>query len=255
MTFFLGSPKANWLEQLDVPLFVSRRTLSPRKRLPRAKAVWALDCGGFTELSLYGRWTITAAAYAGEVERFAREVGRLAWAPAQDWMCEPAILAKTGLTVALHQARTIESYRELREGWAELPWVPVLQGWRLEDYQRHVDQYAAAGVALEQLPLVGLGSVCRRQHSREVEQIIRALAPLSLHGFGVKLTGLRRAADGLVSADSMAWSYHARRRPALPECEHKNCANCRRYAVGWREHVLAAIEANEMTPQQGVLPI
>jgi hypothetical protein len=42
-------------------------------------------------------------------------------------------------------------------------------------------------VDLATLPLVGVGSVCRRQHSREVEQIIWALAGrgLRLHTFGV----------------------------------------------------------------------
>jgi hypothetical protein len=32
-----------------------------------------------------------------------------------------------------------------------------------------------------------------------------------LHGFGVKLTGLESFGDELLSADSMAWSYAARR--------------------------------------------
>jgi hypothetical protein len=33
----------------------------------------------------------------------------------------------------------------------------------------------------------------------------------------------------------MAWSYRARRSPALPGCTgHRNCANCLRYALAWR---------------------
>lgn len=42
-------------------------------------------------------------------------------------------------------------------------------------------------------PLVGLGSVCRRQDTAAADRIVRALQPLRLHGFGVKITGLRRA--------------------------------------------------------------
>ncbi len=38
----------------------------------------------------------------------------------------------------------------------------------------------------------------------------------------------------------MAWSIDARHRPPLPGCtRHRNCANCLRYALRWRSHVLA----------------
>jgi hypothetical protein len=42
----------------------------------------------------------------------------------------------------------------------------------------------------------------------------------------------------------MAWSYTARRLPALPGCTgHKNCANCLTYATRWRRSVLARYAA------------
>jgi len=68
----------------DVPLFLSRRWLAGRKSLPRARGPWALDSGGFTELSTYGRWTLTPVDYAAEVRRYAGEIGNLAWAAAMD---------------------------------------------------------------------------------------------------------------------------------------------------------------------------
>ncbi len=48
----------------------------------------------------------------------------------------------------------------------------------------------------------------------------------------------------LESADSMAWSYDARRAPALAGCTHRNCANCLEYALRWRRRV------NEVLGQQ-----
>src|SRR5690606_3699977 len=178
---------------------------------------WALDSGGFTELAMHGRWTVSAAQYAAEARRFRDEIGRMEWAAPQDWMCEPWMLARTGLSVAEHQRRTVDNLLELRALAPDLPWVPVLQGWALGDYLRHVEMYDRASVDLRAEPLVGLGSVCRRQGMAEAERIVRALAGLGLrlHGFGVKLTGMRRFADALVSADSMAWSFDARRRPPL----------------------------------------
>jgi integrase len=57
-----------------------------RRRLPRARCRWALDSGGFTELSLFGRWQTTPAAYAAAVARYTDQIGKLAWASPQDWM-------------------------------------------------------------------------------------------------------------------------------------------------------------------------
>lgn len=238
MRFFLGTHRPNWLERVDVPLFVSHRTLGPRKRLPVARADWALDSGGFTELSTYGEWRTEADAYVGAVERYATEIGRLQWAAPQDWMCEPWIIEKTGLSVREHQERTVSNYLELRD---QGPFIPVLQGWEVEDYEACVDLYAQAGVDLTAEPVVGVGSVCRRQGTSEIGSLIKTLydAGISCHGFGVKTEGLRLAGRYLTSADSMAWSYRARRSWPLPGCTHRSCANCSRYALKWRRELLA----------------
>lgn len=80
---------------------------------------------------------------------------------------------------------------------------------------------------------------------------MEALQPLRLHGFGVKLGGLERIAGRLASADSMAWSYAARKRPPLPGCTaHRNCANCPKWALLWREEVLRRIACGERRPRQ-----
>ncbi len=252
--FWLGTHQPGWLARLDVPLFASHRTLQVRRRLPRALAPWALDSGGFTELALHGRWQTTQGEYAEAVARYQAEVGRLAWAAPQDWMCEPAMLARTGLSVEAHQVRTVDNYCQLRQLAPGLPFIPVVQGWDVASYLRCVDRYQRAGVDLAAAPLVGLGSVCRRQHTAEIAAVVAELAAagLRLHGFGVKLRGLAGYAEALASADSLAWSYAARRRPALPGCQgHRNCANCPRYALAWRARVLAALEA----PRQLHLPL
>lgn len=238
MTFFLGTHHPAWLGRLPVPLMASRRRLAPRRTFPRAVEPWTLDGGGYTELRLYHGWSVQARVYVEQVRRIAGEVGGMLWAPVQDWMCEADALEKTGLTVREHQYRTLASYLTLRELAPEVPWIPVLQGNTRDDYLRHVEAHQRAGIDLEALPLVGLGSVCRRQATAEVLRIVADLQPLRLHGFGVKLGGVERLAPLLASADSLAWSYHARRRPPLPGCRHKNCANCPRYALLYRERVL-----------------
>jgi hypothetical protein len=255
MLFYLGTHQVNWLGRLPVPLMLSARRLRQRGRLPVALAPWALDSGGFSELRLFGAWRTTPEQYSAEVRDWQGRVGNLGWAAIQDWMCEPFLLTRTGLTVAEHQRRTVANFLRLRHLAPEVPWVPVLQGWRFGDYLRHAGEYAAAGVDLARQRLVGLGSVCRRQGTGVVESLARELHDrgLRLHGFGLKLGGLRRAARWMASADSLAWSFNARRRPPLSGCRHKTCANCPRFALRWRQKILLAVRAGLRRPVQGLL--
>jgi hypothetical protein len=242
--FYLGTHRASWLLRTDVPLFVSAVQLRGRRTFPRARGPWALDSGGFSELQLHGRWTVDARTYAAEVRRWAAEIGMPDFAAIQDWMCEPFMLARTGLDVAEHQRRTIASFLELRELAPEIPWMPVVQGWAAPNYLDHVDAYERAGVDLRQLPIVGVGSVCRRQATPTASRIISAVASegIRIHAFGVKGEGLESFGCWVTSADSMAWSFVARRRPVLMDgCTgHINCANCLRWALEWRQSRIVA---------------
>lgn len=244
LTVFLGTHEPAWLPRMTVPLFVSRRRLARRKSLPRAAGAWALDSGGFTELSMFGKWETTPEKYAAEARRYADEVGGLQWASIQDWMCEPFMLQRTGSTVQQHQERTIDNYARLLELAPELPWCPVLQGWTPGDYHDHLEQYARRGFDLRDNAIVGLGSVCRRQHTSRVEHLALELrdAGLKLHGFGFKVKGLARVSDVLTSSDSMAWSLNARKNPPLPECSHQSCANCSAWALQWYESLQSKLD-------------
>jgi len=155
-------------------------------------------------------------------------------------MTEPDILAKTGLTIADHQRLTIERWDALNaEDCGGTVLMPVLQGYAPSDYVRHLDAY---GNRLAQGAWVGVGSVCKRNGDpAAIEQVlltIKAERPdLRLHGFGLKSTALGSALvfDSLYSADSMAWSFAARRNGGNP--------NCRKEAAAW-------LQALSERPQQ-----
>lgn len=199
---------------------------------------------------MFGEWRTSAKDYVSTARLYNSEIGSMQGAAIQDWMCEPVMIKKTGLTIREHQLRTVASYRQLRSLAPDVPWFPVLQGWELDDYKRHIDDYGKGddGIDLGTLPRVGLGSVCRRQHSDEIAEIVVTLERLGLklHGFGVKLKGLEKISNHLVSADSMAWSFDARRKPPLTGHHHKNCANCQTYAELWyRNRVWPLIQFNK----------
>lgn len=174
-----------------------------------------LDSGAFTELAAHGCYRHTVNEYAAAVRRLHNLIN-LDACVAQDYMCEPFMVAKTGLSVAEHQRLTIERYDALLAEDLPCYVLPVLQGYSPGDYVRHIDAY---GGRLEPHMWVGVGSVCKRNSqpasvARVLQAIKRARPDLRLHGFGVKLTALQHPAvrDLLYSADSMAWSYSARKQ-------------------------------------------
>lgn len=182
---------------------------------------WLMDSGAFTEISTHGEYRTSDAEYVSQVRRWSR-CGKLIRAVSRDYMCEPFILAKTGLTIRDHQQKTVARYANLSRLGPDLPWMPVLQGFAPSDYVRHIGDY---GKLLPFGTWVGVGSVCKRNASPSaIEDVLLAIhgerPDLRLHGFGLKKTALGSGVvrELLYSADSMAWSYSARKQGRNGNC-------------------------------------
>lgn len=225
MRFFTGLHQPSDAKHFDAA-FVSVNRLRGRKG-PFQVGDWIMDSGAFTEISTHGHYRHSVGEYASEIRRWSTN-GRLLAAVAQDWMCEPWIVAKTGLTVERHQRLTVHRYDELlKEDAAGVCILPVLQGYHPEEYVAHIRMY---GERLARGQWVGVGSVCKRNGDPQAIAAVllaikRERPDLRLHGFGLKTTALANplVTSLLETADSMAWSFHAR----------KNSRN----ANDWREAV------------------
>lgn len=195
--------------------FINVRVLRSKNRRSDIRAnCWIMDSGAFRELEMYGKFCISVEQYASEIKRWSQFRG-FELAVTQDYMCEPFMVARTGLTVAEHQRLTIQRYDALAKLVGADVLLPVLQGYAPVDYVRHL---AAYGDRLTPCMRVGVGSVCKRnsnpQSILDVLEAINIVRPdLRLHGFGLKKTALENAlvCNLLYSADSMAWSLAARR--------------------------------------------
>ncbi len=252
--FILGTHRPHWAFAGDAqgPLFLSIRQI--RRRItayPKATVPVYVDSGGFTELHKHGRWTVSPEAFVDEVLRYQRELGTIGWVSIQDWMCEETALRATGLTIAEHQRRTVENFRTLFRMAPEVHWLPVLQGWELNDYMHHVEMYRDAGIILGDMQRVGVGSICRRKSVREPVEILRELCGvqggLGLHAFGLGAQALRHAASYIASSDSLAWSYAARRAPeevkgATGGRAGNHAQNDQGVAETYRDHVNSIME-------------
>ena len=154
-----------------MPLFISDRRLRTYKTLPRAATTWALDSGAFTELSRHGSWDHgpTPRQYAARIRRYT------------DRHRPPGLGRPPGLDVRTrhprpdrpeyHRAPAAHHHQRpaLRDADPGLPVIPVLQGWTPSDYLRCADAYHHAGINLAAEPLIGIGSICRRQATTQTE--------------------------------------------------------------------------------------
>ena len=204
-----------------------------------------MDSGAFTEISRHGHYRHDVAEYAAQIRRWSSN-GNLLAAVAQDYMCEPFVIAKTGLSVERHQQLTVERYDALLAENTGVYILPVLQGFAPSDYVAHLRMY---GDRLVRGQWVGVGSVCKRNGDPgaivAVLQAIKNERPdLKLHGFGLKTTALRHPLIRalLHTSDSMAWSFSARK-------QGRN-ANDWREAKAWTDRILSIERASARPKHQ-----
>lgn len=219
MRFFVGTHMVNHAHHFDAT-FISVNRLCGRKSA-FAVGDWIMDSGAFTTILKHGGYPHPVSEYAAHIRKW-RDNGNLLAAVAQDYMCEAHMIERTGLTIADHQRLTIERYDALLAENTGVYIMPVLQGYAPSDYVDHLRQY---GDRLVLGAWVGVGSVCKRNGDRSaIQSVLHAIKTarpdLRLHGFGLKTTAL---SDGLIvdllhSADSMAWSFAARRTAGNPNC-------------------------------------
>jgi GNAT superfamily N-acetyltransferase len=214
MRFFTGLHQPSDAKHFETA-FVSVNRLKKRKSGFEAQD-WIMDSGAFTTILTHHGYPEDVSVYAAQIKRWATN-GNLLAAVAQDYMCEAHMLKLTGKTVLEHQQLTIERYDALMQCDVGAVYImPVLQGYAAADYVRHIEMYRAR---LAHGAWVGVGSVCKRNGDpaaiEAVLMAIKAVRPdLRLHGFGLKSTALSSwiVRELLHTADSMAWSYSARKQ-------------------------------------------
>lgn len=213
MQFFVGLHQPSDAKHFD-HCFISINRLRNRKGGFQV-AKWILDSGAFTAIYKHGHYPESVHKYAAQIRRW-KSNGELLAAVSQDYMCEPAMLEKTGLKVADHQRLTIERYDALLRCETGCYIMPVLQGYDPDEYVSHIWQY---GARLAHGAWVGVGSVCKRNSSPclilDVLVAIKTERPdLNLHCFGLKITALAHGTIRALTstADSMSWSFEARKK-------------------------------------------
>lgn len=202
----------------DVPVLLpasswSRVNMRAPKIPPHVREV-AADSGGFVATFKWGDYHYTPDEYVRWLSTFSPS-----WAATMDYCCENEITSGSPGIVCERQQRTTDMAWRFWNDYRNVPWTwtPTIQGWHVEDYQRHTAELRPLIEAMRQHYAgdsrfrVGIGTLCARASAAMVHQVVRAVAAelpgIPLHLWGVKLGVLqsRYALPQVVSVDSAAW--------------------------------------------------
>lgn len=254
--FFVGVWTLRQLQQTEKFMFSFKRIRNRKDKIPTMpNQRWIMDSGAFSEISLNGKYTYSVDEYLNCVLENEPNIF-----VTMDWMCEPHIIEKTGLSIKDHLNRTIDAHIKIKEKIDHMniksDFMGTIQGWKIDDYLKCIDMLKEHGLIEEHL---GIGSICRRNADKEILKIIKTihgeLPNVKLHGFGIKLSLLKSVVANklLHSCDSMAWSFAGRKVKKKPciDCHSKckNCANCHIFMSDWLEKINQRMEKWEHQTQ------
>jgi len=212
----------------------------PRKR-PHKLFV---DSGGFHHMMTnQGEYEDTDTQYLDYIQQYAPDLWAL-----RDYPCEAELLAELGETVEERQQKTTNHHVALTNKMDDRGRMPgtavsVVQGWTQEQYMEHLDALQDHGVLHD---YVGIGTVCGREDTQEVANIIFAVrdalpSRCRLHAFGVKGDVLRyeEVVDALDSADSAAYDWKASNHfEERADGQSFTWRDCARAYLNWRHNLM-----------------
>lgn len=203
---------------------------------------WMLDSGGFMVAMKYGQYPWSPDDYLELVETMKPTL-----AVSMDYPCEaditPFLLMNTKARI---EATAIYANYLCKKSDRIFP---VLQGQTIEEYE-----YSWKLTKSINPKIVGIGSICKRQSSHQINILCRDLFFLLprhiwIHGFGVKIKALRYSWPRILfnSIDTNAWEFHLRGRK-------RNKENRIKEPKAWMEYASKCDELKRL-PEQEILAL
>lgn len=221
-----GGPRARFYYTVGPQDFTRQRLVPGSHAMLVASALWTgkqlgyrtppdclaslvLDSGGFQAARKWGAYPWDAAQYAHWGQRYQASGVPLTWLAILDFACEHGVNRAQHATNAQRIQATLTNAARCRDAAPDLPWLPVVQGYTLDEYGQCIEGYQREGWDLR---YCGLGTMCGRP-VRQARSILRGLRQhyptLVYHVFGMHLGVLDDAvaARGVHSWDSYAWDW------------------------------------------------
>jgi hypothetical protein len=229
-----GFPKWDFLENILISaggLWWPNRGKFVRRKVPPYSGKFFLDSGGFSLLSRFGDYPFSVFEYYELVKHYQPN-----FAAIMDYPCEPDVNRDRFRDNKERILRTLDHTEQLLalDPGSHSEWVPVIQGFKLQEYRYCIDQMAKRELFRDYM---AIGSMCRRIAVSEIRHYVRGiqqhlseycgLEHTRLHWFGLKAEALQDPTirEATFSCDSMAWqiSPTGKKYPADPEVKKRMC--------------------------------
>jgi len=168
-----------------------------------------IDSGGYSFFRKWGEYPFSLEKYLEFVDIIS-DLYPLELVAIRDYPCEPDINRQHILTNKERIEKTVSNAVECFQSEGNYPWIPVIQGYTIEEYLYCVDLYKDVGIPLD---YIAIGSICSRKGNlHTIRRIIRSIyerTKAKIHAFGLSLVYLKDPIifNLLFSSDSAAWNY------------------------------------------------
>lgn len=162
---------------------------APKATKPKRAGKVFMDSGGFVFFSKMDEYPFKIPEYANFISRYKPD-----YYASMDYPCEKSIITRRNLSVEDNIKYTVENAVKLAEYEDMIPgstMLPVIQGYKLDEYFMCMELYAEAGLIK---PYMAVGSMCKRDlYYRGFRRFMNAFHEESskhgiekLHLFGLK---------------------------------------------------------------------
>jgi len=167
-----------------------------------------IDSGGYSMFTKYSEFPYSIEEYLSFVNEL-RDIWPVSEVATMDYPCEPHVNRSLYRTNIERIDATVRNALECIDLDYSVPWVPVIQGYKISEYQYCWEQYRDYGVSSN---IWAVGSICVRKRTGGIRYIINRIKRLTkqkLHAFGLALPALKHADVfcSIFSSDSAAWNF------------------------------------------------
>ena len=170
-----------------------------------------IDSGGYSFFRRWGEYPFSIAKYIEFIYILKDDnMYPITLCAIRDYPCEPDINRSQISTNKERIQKTVSNAVECFQADGNLPWIPVIQGYTIEEYLSCIQLYEDVGIPLD---YIAVGSLCSRKGNlheiRKILTTIKQRTGAKLHSFGLSLVYLKDPIifNTLYSSDSAAWNY------------------------------------------------
>jgi len=185
------------------------KKLVPFKFSEQTKEIF-LDSGGFSFFTKYSEYPFSVKEYVEWIHEMQKiNNGKVKYVATMDYPCEPSINRKAFSSNKERIEKTVENAIKCFKNEIPAKWIPVLQGYNLDEYVFCLNLYKKHGILTD---YIAVGSMCKRSNISEIVKIVHEIKKNykgKIHLFGLAIKALQNKAlfDMIYSCDTIGYTF------------------------------------------------